>query len=140
MEELQVNFNQIEKIEYISELKNLNASSGGNTYMAKSYDFLEKILYGTGKDEIDFEYTTIAGTRKFRTPFEGVLPTLDRRYKETKSNGMREFYEMYMSERPCTCCNGARLKKEVLSIKVGKKNINELTDMSIVKVKEYLKS
>ena len=103
-------------------------------------EFMDKILYGTGKDEIDFEYTTIAGTRKFRTPFEGVLPTLDRRYKETKSNGMREFYEMYMSERPCTCCNGARLKKEVLSIKVGKKNINELTDMSIVKAKEYLNS
>ena len=101
-------------------------------------DFLDKILYGTGKDEIDFEYTTIAGTRKFRTPFEGVIPTLDRRYKETKSNGMRDFYELYMSERPCTCCNGARLKKEVLSIKVGKKNINELTDMSIVKIKEYL--
>ena len=101
-------------------------------------DFLDKILYGTGKDEIDFEYTTIAGTRKFRTPFEGVIPTLDRRYKETKSNGMRDFYELYMSERPCTCCNGARLKKEVLSIKVGKKNINELTDMSIVKIKKYL--
>ena len=101
-------------------------------------DFLNKILYGTGKEEIDFEYTTIAGTRKFRTPFEGVIPTLDRRYKETKSNGMRDFYELYMSERPCTCCNGARLKKEVLSIKVGKKNINELTDMSIVKIKEYL--
>ncbi len=101
-------------------------------------DFLEKILYGTGEEEIDFEYTSSAGTRKFTTPFEGVLPTLDRRYRETKSDGMRRFYEMYMSESPCRCCHGARLKKEVLSVKVGDKNINELTDMPIHKVKDYL--
>ena len=55
-------------------------------------EFLEKILYGTGNEEIDFEYTSSAGTRKFTTPFEGVLPTLDRRYRETKSAGMRDFY------------------------------------------------
>ncbi len=101
-------------------------------------DFLEKILYGTGDEEIDFEYTSTAGTRKFTTPFEGVLPTLDRRYRETKSDGMRHFYEMYMSESLCRCCHGARLKKEVLSVKVGDKNINELTDMPIHKVKDYL--
>ena len=103
-------------------------------------DFLEKILYGTGDEEIDFEYTSTAGTRKFTSAFEGVLPTLDRRYRETKSDGMRHFYEMYMSESPCRCCNGARLKKEVLSVKVGDKNINELTDMPIHKVKDYLSS
>ena len=101
-------------------------------------DFMEKILYGTGDDEIDFEYTSVTGTRKFRSPFEGVLPTLDRRYRDTKSSGMRAFYEMYMSNSPCRTCNGARLKKEVLSIKVGDKNINELTDMPINKIKEYL--
>ena len=101
-------------------------------------EFLEKILYGTGEEEIDFEYTSSAGTRKFTTPFEGVLPTLDRRYRETKSAGMRDFYEMYMSERACSTCHGARLKKEVLSVKVGDKNINELTELSIVKIKEYL--
>ena len=101
-------------------------------------EFLDKILYGTGDEEIDFEYTSVAGTRKFKTPFEGVLPTLDRRYRETKSSGMRAFYEMYMSNSPCRTCNGARLKKEVLSIKIGNKNINELTDMPINKIKEYL--
>ena len=101
-------------------------------------DFIEKILYGTGDEAIDFEYTSSAGTRKFRQPFEGVLPTLDRRYRETKSQGMRDFYEMYMSESPCYTCNGARLKKEVLSIKVGSKNINEFTDMSIIQIKNYI--
>ena len=103
-------------------------------------EFLEKILYGTGDEEIDFEYTSSAGTRKFTSPFEGVIPTLERRYRETKSAGMRDFYEMYMSESACPTCNGARLKKEILSVKVGDKNINELTELSIVKIKAFLES
>ena len=100
--------------------------------------FMEKILYGTGDEEIDFEYSSYAGTRKFTAPFEGVLPTLDRRHSETKSQGMRDFYEMYMSNSECYSCHGARLKPEILSIKIGDKNINELTEMSIDKIKTYL--
>ena len=100
--------------------------------------FMEKILYGTGDEEIDFEYTSYAGTRKFTASFEGVLPTLDRRHNETKSQGMRDFYEMYMTNSECHACHGARLKPEILSIKVGDKNINELTQMSIRYIKEYL--
>lgn len=103
-------------------------------------DFLNKILYGTGTEEIDFEYTSAAGTRKYRAPFEGVIPTLERRYNETKSQGMRDFYEMYMSDSECPECHGARLKPEVLAVKIGDKNINELTDMSIDKIKNYLNS
>ena len=103
-------------------------------------DFLENILYGTGDEKINFEYTSAAGTRRFTAPFEGVLPTLERRHNETKSQGMRTFYEMYMSESPCPECHGARLKKESLSVKVGDKNINELTDMPINRIKEYLSS
>lgn len=103
-------------------------------------DFLNKILYGTGTEEIDFEYTSAAGTRKYRSPFEGVIPTLERRYNETKSQGMRDFYEMYMSDSECPECHGARLKPEVLAVKIGDKNINELTDMSIDKIKNYLNS
>ena len=103
-------------------------------------DFLNKILYGTGTEAIDFEYTSAAGTRKYTAPFEGVIPTLERRYNETKSQGMRDFYEMYMSEMECPDCHGARLKPEVLAVKVGDKNINELTDMSIDKIMNYLNS
>ena len=100
-------------------------------------EFLEKILYGTGDEEIDFEYSSAAGVRKFTQAFEGVLPTLDRRYRETKSQGMRDFYEMYMSNSHCESCNGARLKKESLAVTVGTKNIQELTDMPINKIKKY---
>ena len=100
--------------------------------------FLEKILYGTGDEKIDFEYSSAAGVRKFTAPFEGVLPTLDRRHSETKSQGMRSFYEMYMTNSHCHTCNGARLKKEILCIKIGDKNINEMTDMSIKSMKKFL--
>lgn len=101
-------------------------------------EFLEKILYGTGDEAIDFEYESIAGVRKFKSPFEGVIPTLERRHNETKSQGMRDFYELYMSESHCDVCNGARLKEEVLAVTVGTKNINQLTDMPINKIKDYL--
>ncbi len=102
--------------------------------------FLEKILYGTGDELIDFEYTSPFGTRKIRSSFEGVLPTLERRHRETKSQGMMQFYEYYMSEAECPECHGARLKPEVLAVRVGSKNIKELTDMSIVHIKEFINS
>ena len=101
-------------------------------------EFLDKILYGTGDEAIDFKYSSIAGTRKFTAPFEGVIPALERRHNETKSQGMRDFYEMYMSECDCDECKGARLKPEVLAVTVGNKNINQLTDMPINKIKKYL--
>ncbi|MCL2354765.1 MAG: excinuclease ABC subunit UvrA, partial [Oscillospiraceae bacterium] len=103
-------------------------------------DFLNKIMYGTGNDEIEFNYSSSIGTRSFTAPFEGIIPTLERRYRETKSPGMREFYEWYMSNSDCETCGGARLKKETLSVTIGKKNIRELTDMSINKIKDYLDS
>ena len=101
-------------------------------------DFLNKILYGTGTEKINFEYTSASGTRKFTSPFEGVIPILQRRYNETSSQGMRDFYEMYMSESDCPTCNGARLKETSLSVRVGDKNINEFTQMSIRRIKEFI--
>ena len=103
-------------------------------------EFLEKILYGTGNEKIDFEYTSATGVRKFTSPFEGVIPTLQRRYNETTSSGMKEFYEMYMSYSHCESCHGARLKPTSLAVKVGDKNIIELTDMPITQIKEYINS
>ena len=103
-----------------------------------SKEFLGKILYGTGTEEIDFEFQSPYGIRKYKAPFEGVIPTLERRHNETKSQGMRDFYEMYMSNMHCDECNGARLKKEILSIRIGEKNINEMTDMSIRQLQKFL--
>ena len=101
-------------------------------------DFLDKVLYGTGSEKIDFVYEGKSGTRKFTSSFEGVINTMERRYKETSSNGMRDFYEHYMSSSNCPECHGARLRKEALAVTVGKKNIYELTSMSVVEIKKYL--
>ena len=100
--------------------------------------FMDKILYGTGDEVIDFEYRSAFGVRSNQIPFEGVIPTLERRHKETKSAAMLEWYEMYMSELECPVCKGARLKPEVLAVKVGKLNIKELCDLSIIHIKEYI--
>ena len=101
-------------------------------------EFLDKILYGTGDQEIDFEFESSYGVRKFTSPFEGVIPTLTRRHNETKSQGMRDFYEMYMSNSDCDECHGSRLKKEVLSVYINGKNINDLTSMPVNQIKEFL--
>ena len=101
-------------------------------------EFLNKILYGTGEEKIDFQYESPSGVRKYTAAFEGVIPTLTRRHNETKSQGMRDFYEMYMSNSDCDECHGARLKKEVLAVRVGGENINELTAMPINKMKDFL--
>ncbi len=128
------------KMYFESIAKHYNVEIKGVKIKDLPKKFLDKILYGTGIEEIEFEYSSPAGIRKFKSPFEGVIPTLNRRYKETKSNGMRDFYEMYMSDSPCQSCGGSRLKKEVLAVKFGSKNINELTELSIDKAREYVNS
>ncbi len=103
-------------------------------------EFMNKVLYGTGDEKIEFRYEGSSGVRTFTAPFEGVVNTMERRFKETTSNGMREFYEMYMSESHCPGCDGARLKKESLAVTIGEKNIYELTSMSIYEIRAFLNS
>lgn len=94
------------------------------------------VLYGS--DEIiHFHYSTKSGNiMNNRDFYEGVINNLQRRYMETSSTWIREWLENYMVESVCETCQGARLKKEVLSVKVGDKNIYEVTSMSI---KELIK-
>lgn len=101
-------------------------------------EFLDKILYGTGSEKIKFEYNTLGKKVENIAPFEGVIPTLERRHRDTKSDSQRRFYELYMTEQKCPKCNGARLKEKILHIFVGGLNIYELTSMSIEKIKEFL--
>jgi len=93
---------------------------------------LDIILYGT--DElIDFAYTSKSGSKRYtKDTYEGVVNNFERRYIETSSKWIREWIDGYMVETSCPKCNGARLNKDVLNVYVGKKNIYELTCMSIV--------
>ncbi len=92
---------------------------------------LDLILYGSD-EPLDFHYVSNNGnTRKAKDYFEGVINNLERRYMETKSGWIRDWIEQYMTELECPRCHGSRLDDFVLAVKVGKKNIYELTQMSI---------
>jgi excinuclease ABC subunit A len=93
-----------------------------------SEDNLQRILYGTGNEK----YTMRLGNgRYFDTTYEGVIPNLERRHKETDSDFMRRDIERFMRERPCYTCKGARLKPEVLAVTVHGKSIKDITDLSV---------
>ncbi|MBN9046375.1 MAG: excinuclease ABC subunit UvrA [Rhizobiales bacterium] len=93
----------------------------------------DAILYGTKGREIVFQYDD--GLRSYQTtkPFEGVIPNLERRWKETDSAWSREEIERFMASTPCPACNGYRLKPEALAVKIGGLHIGEVTEMSIRK-------
>jgi excinuclease ABC subunit A len=96
-------------------------------------------LYGTDGEKVYVTYRNRMGRRRaYMLAFEGIVPSLERRYRETDSSGQRERIEEYMSFRPCPVCKGARLKPEVLAVTVGDKNIHEFTKMSITRATEFL--
>ena len=99
---------------------------------------LNIIFYGT-KEKVDFKYTSKTGSTRFVTDYyEGVVNLLQRRYIETTASWVREWLSNYMVESTCEKCKGTRLKKEVLSIYINKKNIYDLTDMNLSKLKNFL--
>ncbi|WP_044736844.1 excinuclease ABC subunit UvrA [Geobacillus kaustophilus] len=93
---------------------------------------LDKILYGSGGEPIYFRYTNDFGqVREQYIQFEGVVRNIERRYRETSSDYIREQMEKYMAEQPCPTCQGHRLKKESLAVLVGGKHIGEVAAMSV---------
>ncbi len=91
----------------------------------------EAVLHGTGKTEIDFHYDDGLRSYKTRKTFEGVIPNLERRWRETDSSWMREEIEKFMSSSPCEACGGNRLKPEALCVKLNGKHISDITQLSI---------
>ncbi|HPM41914.1 MAG TPA: excinuclease ABC subunit UvrA, partial [bacterium] len=92
----------------------------------------EVLLSGSGEEEIRFSSDAGGGRRHvYSQPFEGVLPWLARRLRETTSASVQEEIERFVNMRPCTDCNGARLTKEALSVLVGGKNISEVSSLSV---------
>jgi excinuclease ABC subunit A len=100
----------------------------------------QQIILNGVKEPLTIRYTPQHGhTRSYNTHFEGVINQLDRRYKQTESEGIREEIEGYMSERVCPDCRGARLKPEALAVTVGGRNIVQVTRLSISRAQEYFK-
>lgn len=97
----------------------------------------EVLLHGTGHKELKFRWENSEGKGEYLGTFEGVIPNLERRYRQTQSEAIREWIEKFMRVLPCPECNGTRLKKESLSVKVGDLNIAELTKLSVKQTKNF---
>lgn len=99
---------------------------------------IEIIMRGTGGEKIRFRYENDFGhTRDAHVPFEGIIHNLERRYRDTASEGIREFIEAYMSAQPCHSCKGQRLKKESLAVTVGGQHMGYVTSLSIGLAKQF---
>jgi excinuclease ABC subunit A len=96
-----------------------------------SKDFRNAVLFGTGEKQITFTYEDETRSYKNTKSFEGVIPNIARRWRQTDSDWMREELAKYQSTKPCDVCHGLRLKPEALCVKVGGKNISEVTHFSI---------
>jgi excinuclease ABC subunit A len=98
----------------------------------------EKVLYGSGREKIYFRYENDFGQiREGNIEFEGVIHNVERRYKETSSDYIREQMEKYMGQKPCPSCKGYRLKKETLAVLISGRHIAQVTDLSIEEAQQF---
>ena len=94
-------------------------------------EIIDVLMYGTGGEPLELVYDTARGSGVLRQPFEGLVNGVERRYRETQSQAMRDEYEELMGEYSCPECNGRRLKKEALAVTVAGMNISEFSDLSV---------
>ncbi len=96
------------------------------------------VLYGSGKEQIKFKYLNEKGTRFDRThAFEGIIPSLERRYRETESAMVREELSKYLNNKPCPDCNGLRLRREARHVFVGGKTISDISRLSLISSRDF---
>ncbi len=103
-----------------------------------SPEALDLLLYGTHGEKVHMSYRTRTFSGNYYSAYEGVIPNLERRYRETTSDYTKSEIEKYMVSSPCACCNGKRLKKEALAVTVGGKNIADLCDLSVGKAIDFM--
>ncbi len=97
-------------------------------------------FYGSGTEVLEIHYENKNGKGVYNTEFEGLIPILERRYRETSSEYAKQEYESLMTNHDCPACHGARLNEAALSVRVGSKNISELMNDSIVEIQNYIKN
>ena len=98
------------------------------------------LLYGSGSTKYKMHYSSDRWTGTYSGGWEGAIPNLIRRYKQTKSNGIREWIEQFMSMRPCSSCSGTRLKKESRAVLINKKNLGDISSMSVKQLQIFFKN
>ncbi|WP_306132325.1 excinuclease ABC subunit UvrA [Roseivivax marinus] len=103
-----------------------------NTKWVDLPDFVKQVfLFGSGEEEIPFRYDEGGRVYNVTRVFEGVIPNMERRYRETDSNWVREEFERYQNNKPCSVCNGFRLREEALAVKIGDQHIGQVVEASI---------
>jgi excinuclease ABC subunit A len=102
--------------------------------------FQDIVLYGSGKEELAFTYTSQNSNYETRRPFEGVIPNLERRFRDTESNRARDFIGEFMTTQPCSACKGARLRPEACAVLLDGHTIMDVTAMSIGEAMVYMQS
>ena len=103
-------------------------------------DIYNMLLYGNGGERIKIDYDTRTFSGSYESAWEGIIPNLERRYRETSSDYTKSEIERYMTVSPCNTCHGKRLKKEALAVKINGKNIAELTDMGVGDLKAFIEN
>jgi excinuclease ABC subunit A len=104
-------------------------------------EYIEKILYGAGTERIVLTYASKSGrSREYRAQYEGIIPNIERRFKETESEFVKEELAKYMAPRPCPTCKGARLKPEVLAVTIAGRNISEIVNYSVLVARDFFKA
>lgn len=117
----------------VEELADYHGVSMSTPYKDLPAKFRQELLYGTGKRDLSYEYRSLSGNvYSKKHPFEGLINNLERRYMNAKSDFFKDKMGKYMHETVCSDCDGKRLKKEMLAVKVGGINIHEFTEMSAV--------
>ncbi len=102
--------------------------------------FRDIVLYGSGDEEVEFSHESARMDFKMRRPFEGVIPNLERRFRETDSNRARDFISEFMSSLPCAVCGGSRLRPESRAVRLGSRNIMDVTALSIGEALDWVKT
>ena len=101
---------------------------------------LDALLYGTRGEKLELAYGGPERTIRFSAPFEGIIPNLERKYRETSSEAMREMYEEQMVDTPCPDCGGRRLRPESLAVTVGGRSIAAVCDLSVLEAEAFFSS
>ncbi len=102
-------------------------------------DGMHALLYGTGGEQVTITYESARGETRYSTAFEGIIPTMERRYRETTSDAAKAMYEECMAEIPCPACHGRRLKPEALAVTVGGRNLHEVSSLNLDECRAFFR-
>ena len=129
--------NSMHFIEYLDALTKHYGADIYTSFKDLPEDFQKVLLYGSGKQMIHFYFERGNRRYTYQKPFEGVIPNLERRYRETDSNYIREEIKQYMNFRPCSDCRGTKLNRAGRSVKIDNRNISEITALSVAKSRDF---